>query len=164
MSLDLTELTRIGHALEEARSLLEADCARLEKQYGPSPHGDVSAGSPEQTLRGIREMSSGVSGALERVVLAAGYSALGFHHRADRKLQSARMKPASVPSGADRMARPLGEATTRALELIRDLDFFPDETALAIDVALAAPQATYPPADWDAYAREQQWRSQSDRP
>lgn len=42
-------------------------------------------------------------------------------------------------------------ATVRALELIRDLGFFDREIAVAIEVALAAPQATYPPADGDAY-------------
>ncbi|MCX4661580.1 hypothetical protein [Streptomyces uncialis] len=160
MPPDLTELARTGRVLEEARSLLEADRARLEERYGPSPYGDIAAGSPDQTLRGIRDMSSSVSDALERIALAAGYSVLGFDQRADRALRLARMTPVSIPSGADRMARPLGEATVRALEMIRDLGLFPGETAIAIDVALAAPQATYPPADWDAYAREKRWRSE----
>ncbi|MER6915059.1 hypothetical protein ABT354_25570 [Streptomyces sp. NPDC000594] len=157
---DLAELARIGRVLQEARSLLRSELARLEEQYGPSPGGDITdAGSPQQTLLGIRDMSHGLSGTFEKIVLAAGYAALGYTREADRALESARLKPMCVPSGADRMARPLGEATVQALEMIRDLAFFPGETAIAIDVALAAPQATYPPEDWSAYAREKMWRS-----
>ncbi|MFE1199985.1 hypothetical protein ACFW6E_46125 [Streptomyces olivaceoviridis] len=51
-----------------------------------------------------------------------------------------------VSSATNRMARPLGEATVRALELLRDLDdCFDWDIKLAIDAALAAPQATFPP-------------------
>ncbi|MFD4791287.1 hypothetical protein ACFWN1_30445 [Streptomyces sp. NPDC058459] len=71
------------------------------------------------------------------------------------------MSPVAFPSGADRMARPLGEAVVRALELVRDLGFFDAELAIAIDVALAAPQATYPPDDWNAYTRERMRRAQN---
>ncbi|MFF1657275.1 hypothetical protein [Streptomyces sp. NPDC058255] len=74
-----------------------------------------------------------------------------MNKRADHDYATAQMHPASFPGAADRMARPLGEATVRALELIRDLGFFDHEVAVAIEAALAAPQATYPPADWDAY-------------
>ncbi|MGW1607607.1 hypothetical protein ACWCQV_43140, partial [Streptomyces eurythermus] len=93
--------------------------------------------------------------ALEQLALAAGYLALGLEERGTRGLALARREPLSFPSGADRMARPLGEATVQAMELIRDLGFFPEETSIAIDVALAAPQATYPPADWSTYHRQE---------
>ncbi|WP_329625971.1 hypothetical protein OG357_38710 (plasmid) [Streptomyces sp. NBC_01255] len=64
-------------------------------------------------------------------------------------------QPLCVPSGTNRMARPLGEDTVRALQLLRELDdFFDDDFAAEIDEALAAPQATYPPTDWDAYHKE----------
>ncbi|WP_181794143.1 hypothetical protein [Streptomyces sp. WELS2] len=155
---DSTELARIGRVLEEAHSLLEGEHKRLELQYGPTPY-DAVAGSPAQTLRGISDLSGSVATALKQFALAVGYSVLGLDERAGHMLEVARMKPVCFPSGADRMARPLGEATVRAMELIRDLGFFPEETAVATDVALAAPQATYPPADWHAYERERRDRS-----
>ncbi|MFF5536671.1 hypothetical protein ACFY71_30120 [Streptomyces cinerochromogenes] len=160
MSLDLTELARVGRVLEEAHSLLKGEQQRLEQQYGPTPYGDSTAGSPMQTLSGIRDLSTAMARALKEVALAAGYSVFGMDQRADHALRLARMRPVAFPSGADRMSRPLGEATVRAMELIRDLGFFHEDIAIEIDVALAAPEATYPPADWDAYAREQRARSE----
>ncbi|GAA2734095.1 hypothetical protein [Streptomyces nogalater] len=156
---DMTELVRIGRVLEEAHSLLAGERKRLERQYGPTRY-DAVAGSPAQTLHGAADLAGAMSTALKQVALAVGYSVLGLDDRAERTLKVARMKPVSFPSGADRMARPLGEATVRAMELVRDLGFFDEETAIAVDVALAAPQATYPPADWDAYTREQLDRSE----
>ncbi|MFJ1652936.1 hypothetical protein ACIOC2_16355 [Streptomyces sp. NPDC088337] len=48
--------------------------------------------------------------------------------------------------GAHRVSEWFGEATVRALELLRDLDdFFGWDIKLAIDAALVAPQATFPP-------------------
>ncbi|BBC98364.1 hypothetical protein ACFY2H_04800 [Streptomyces griseofuscus] len=160
MSLDLTELTRFGRALEEAHSLLEADRKRLEQRCDRASRADGTAGGPTQTLYGVTLMSGAMSQALTRVALAAGYSALGMDERAEHELVTARMYPVGFPSGADRMARPLGEATVQAMELIRDLGFFDAEISIAVDVALAAPQATYPPADWDEYERQR--RSQAE--
>lgn len=160
MPHDLTELARIGRVLEEAHSLLEADRKRLEEQYGPTPYTDITAGSPTQTLHGIASLSNAMSQTLKWLALAAGYSVLGLEHRADHALEMAQMKPVAFPSGADRMARPLGDATVRAMEMVRDLGFFDEEIAIAVDVALAAPQATYPPADWSAHAEERQRRAQ----
>ncbi|MFF5471195.1 hypothetical protein [Streptomyces achromogenes] len=156
---DMTELARIGRVLEEAHALMEGEHRRLELLYGPTPY-DAVAGSPAQTLRGVTDLSGAMATTLKQLALAVGYSVLGLDERADRMLRVARMKPVSFPSGADRMARPLGEDTVRAMELIRDLGFFPEETAVATDVALAAPQATYPPADWNAYERERRDRSE----
>ncbi|CAL9280817.1 hypothetical protein [Streptomyces sp. SudanB182_2057] len=161
MSHDLTELARVGRVLEEAHALLETDRERLEQQHGPTPY-DAIAGSPAQTLHGITDLSRSMSTALEQLALAAGYLALGLDARGTRALALARREPLSFPSGADRMARPLGEATVQAMELIRDLGFFPEETAIAIDVALAAPQATYPPADWSTYHRQERTWSEGD--
>ncbi|CAL9518922.1 hypothetical protein [Streptomyces sp. enrichment culture] len=159
MPHDLTELARVGGVLEEAHSLLESEHERLRQQYGPRPHGDASAGSPMQTLHGVTYLSNAVSESLKWVALAAGYSVLGLEDRADHALARARMEPVGFPSSADRMARPLGAGTVRALELVRDLGFFEGDIAVAVDVALAAPQATYPPADWSAYAEERQRRA-----
>lgn len=160
MTLDLPELVRVGGVLEEAHALLEAERERLEQLYRGSAAGDIIADGPSQTLHGIRDMSGAVAQARQQVALAAGYSVLGLDRRADHALKMARRDPVSFPSGADRMARPLGEATVRAMELIRDLGFFRAEVAIAVDVALAAPQATYPPDDWDAWMRERRQRGE----
>jgi hypothetical protein len=161
MPHDLTELVRAGRVLEEAHLLLESERTRLRQQHGRRPY-DVTAGSPAQTLRGATDLAESMAAGLKQVSLTIGYSVPGMDDRADRALRVARMQPVSFPSGADRMARPLGEDTVRAMELIRDLGFYDEETSIAIDVALAAPQATCPPADWDAYAREQRARSEPD--
>ncbi|MFH9657066.1 hypothetical protein ACH4NF_01900 [Streptomyces sp. NPDC017248] len=160
MSHDLTELARVAHALEEAHSLLETERRHLQQQHGPTPY-DAIAGSPAQTLHGVTDLARAMSTALEQVVMAAGYCVLGLGDRADRALALAR-NPVSFPSGADRMARPLGEATVGAMELVRDLGFFDTETTIAIEVALAAPQATYPPTDWSAHQRQKRARSERD--
>ncbi|MFC8076415.1 hypothetical protein ACFUN8_12865 [Streptomyces sp. NPDC057307] len=149
MSDDAAELRRVGRVLDEARSLLESERKRLGQQHRPGSSNDGTAGSAAQTLLGVGELSEGVNSALKWVALAAGYSAIGLDRRADHATGMARMKPVGFPFGAERMARPLGEDTVRAMELIRDLDYFPGEVGIAIDVALAAPQATYPPASWD---------------
>ncbi|MFC8829811.1 hypothetical protein ACFT9I_31275 [Streptomyces sp. NPDC057137] len=162
MSDDLTELRRVGRVLDEARALLESERKRLGLQQGPRSSRDGTAGSAAQTLLGAGELSDGVNSALKWVALAAGYSAIGLDRRADHALGMARMKPVGFPFGADRMSRPLGEDTVRAMELVRDLDFFPGEVGIAVDVALAAPQATYPPASWDLDLQQQ--RGRSDRP
>ncbi|MBV2358107.1 hypothetical protein KUM39_27820 [Streptomyces sp. J2-1] len=162
MSLDLIKLTRVANTLEEAYGLLTTEGERLSAEYGPRPEGGMVAGDPSQTLQGVSDMSRGLTDALKRLVLAVGYSSLGMHRKADHELRMAQAEPLCFPSGADRMARPLGQDTVRAMELIRDLDFFSRDVSIAIDVALAAPQATYPPADWKEYMREQ--RARSDRP
>lgn len=155
MDRDVTELSRVGRVLNQALELLVGEQNRLEQQYGKR-YGDSVAGSPGQTVHGIGELAGGVRDALGHVALAAGYTALGLDEQAERTTRMARMKPVGVPSGLDRMARPLGDDTVRALEMVRDLDeFFSGNLGLAIDVALAAPQATYPPDDWTAYHRQQ---------
>ncbi|KUN18012.1 hypothetical protein AQJ11_35695 [Streptomyces corchorusii] len=143
---DLNGLARAGRVLNEALALLESDCKGLEQQYGPAPSGDGTAGSPMQTLYGTVALASNTRGHLKWVALAAGYTSLGLHERADHAMEMACLKPVEVPSATNRMARPLGEATVRALELLRDLDdCFDWDIKLAIDAALAAPQATFPP-------------------
>ncbi|MFF3313614.1 hypothetical protein [Streptomyces sp. NPDC002952] len=151
MPQDSAELARIARALEEARSLLSREVDRLAREYGTVTGGETVAGSPKQTLSGITGLVNALGSTLQWIVLAAGYSALGMDERADHAYAMAREHPVNFPGAADRMARPLGEATVRALELIRDLGFFDREITVAIEVALAAPQATYPPADWNAY-------------
>ncbi|WP_234334226.1 hypothetical protein [Streptomyces sp. NRRL B-1347] len=89
---------------------------------------------------------------LKDVALGVGYVSLGLDGEADHAVRMARKGMIAVPSGADRMARPLGEDVVTALERLRDLDeFFEKDLGLRVDVALAAPQATYPPADWAEY-------------
>ncbi|MEU8953244.1 hypothetical protein AB0C93_02955 [Streptomyces sp. NPDC048518] len=153
---DLGELGRVGRVLYEVMGLLEDERKRLEQLYGETPADQCAAGSPRQTLHGIGDLTRGVSDALRYVALALGYVALGLDARADHAVKMARMKPVSVPSGVDRMARPLGASTVRALELIGQLDdFFGGGIGMAVEVTLAAPQATYPPDDWEAYQRQQ---------
>lgn len=151
---DLGELGRVGRALSAALALLESERARLERHYGETPYGDCEAGGARQTLLGIRDLSRGVGDALRYVALGVGYVSLGLDERADHAVRMARMRPVGVPSGLDRMARPLGADTVRAMELVRDLgDFFAGDVALAVEVAFAAPRATYPPEDWASYGR-----------
>ena len=146
MSHDLNELARTGRVLNEALALLESDRKRLEQQHGPAPSGDGAAGSPMQTLYTTVLLAAHTRDHLKWVALAAGYTTLGLDERADHAMEVACLKPADIPSATDRIARPLGEATVRALELLRDLgDFFGWDIKLAIDAALAAPQATFPP-------------------
>ncbi|MFJ2736165.1 hypothetical protein [Streptomyces sp. NPDC087317] len=140
-------LVHAGRVLNEALALLESDRKRLEQQYGgPAPSGDGTAGSPMQTLYGTVLLAANTRDHLKWVALAAGYTSLGLDERADHAMEMACLKPVDIPSGTNRMARPLGEATVRALELLRDLDdFFGWGIKLAINAALAAPQATFPP-------------------
>ncbi|WNI26681.1 hypothetical protein [Streptomyces sp. ITFR-16] len=151
---DLTELTHVAQVLEEAHCLLKAEQERLEKHYGPTPYGDTVAGSPTQTLHGIRDLASAVTDKVKWVALAAGYAAVGLDQRAVHALKLAKMNPVSFPDGADRMARPLGADAIRAMEMVRDLGFFNEGVRDAIDVAIAAPEATYPPADWSTYEKQ----------
>ncbi|MFE3591368.1 hypothetical protein ACFXOY_28130 [Streptomyces niveus] len=148
------DLRHVGRVLDEALSQLVSERTRLGEQYGSMRSDDSVAGGPQQTLLGIHALADSVEDALKGVALAAGYRDLGLDARAERAMATARRKPVSLPGGAERMARPLGEDTVRALEMIRDLGFFPAETAVEIDVVLAAPEATYPPADWAAYDRD----------
>ncbi|MEU6445019.1 hypothetical protein [Streptomyces sp. NPDC047046] len=147
MRPDLDELARAGRVLNEVLALLESDRERLEQQYGGPPlSGGGSAGSPMQTWSGTVGLASSTRNHLKWVALAAGYTSLGLDERADHAMEMACLKPVQIPSGADRIARPLGQATVRALELLRDLDdLFGWDIKLAIDAALAAPEATYPP-------------------
>ncbi|MEU8591228.1 hypothetical protein AB0C59_30120 [Streptomyces sp. NPDC048664] len=156
---DVNDLGRVGRLLHEVLELLEGEQTRLEKLHGAVSYQDYSAGSPMQTLFGIRELCGGVRDALKYVALALGHHSLGLEERAAHAVRMARMSPVGLPSGADRMERPLGEATVRALEKVRELDgFLPGNFGLAVEVALAAPQATYPPDDWTTY-REQRLNS-----
>ncbi|MFE7045153.1 hypothetical protein ACFU9X_38775 [Streptomyces atratus] len=99
-----------------------------------------------QTLHGTVLLAASTRKHLKWVALAAGYTSLGLGERADHAMEMACLKPVDIPSAANRMARPLGEATVRALEMLRDLDdSFGWDSKLAIDAALAAPQATFPP-------------------
>uniref|UniRef100_UPI002F907E0B hypothetical protein n=1 Tax=Streptomyces sp. NBC_01562 TaxID=2975879 RepID=UPI002F907E0B len=143
---DLNELARTGRVLNEVLVLLESDRKRLEQQHGPAPSGDGTGGSPMQTLYGTVLLAANTRDHLKWVALAAGYTSLGLAERAEHAMEMACLKPVDIPSATDRMARPLGEATVRALELLRELDgIFGWDMKLAIDAALAAPQATFPP-------------------
>lgn len=145
---DHSELSRVGRTLNEALALLQRERERLQQQHGATPTGDNSAGSPMQTIYGLDLMSRGVRDALKYVALAAGYASLGLQERAGNAMELARMTPVGFPSGADRMARPLGEATVQALEMIRGIDGFFDESLdPKVELALSASQASYPPAD-----------------
>lgn len=107
MIRDLNELARTGRVLNEALALLESDRKRLEQQYGPAPSGDGTAGSPMQTLYGTALLAENTRDHLKWVALAAGYTSLGLDERADHAMEMACLKPVQIPSGTNRMARPL---------------------------------------------------------
>ncbi|MEV5583896.1 hypothetical protein AB0L39_35770 [Streptomyces parvus] len=158
MDYDLDELWHVAGILNEALALLKGEEKRLvehragrEREYGS---GD-GAGSSGQTLIGLGEMTTGLRASIDGLALYAGFTALGLEKRAEGEGGRLRLEPRCVPSGTNRMARPLSEATVRALQLLRELDtFFAGGFADRIDEALAAPRATYPPADWEAYRRQ----------
>ncbi|MEV6418563.1 hypothetical protein [Streptomyces sp. NPDC051662] len=148
MAADVSELVRVLQAMDHAVKLLREEDTRLHELLGRQRGEDMSAGSPQQTLIGIGELRNGAVESAERIALAIGYATAGLD-RAASAAKWARRKPITLPSGTERMARPLGERTVRALELVRDASaFFDGDLATAIDVCLAAPQATYPPRDW----------------
>lgn len=159
MSETIEELVAVARVMDRAASLLGQEEARLQEFYGQvSPHHGHEAGGPAQTLRGIGDLHSAARESVERLARAIGYLAAGLDRPAERAVRLARAEPISLPSGADRMARPLGERTVQALEMVRDLDFYPARLATEIEVCLAAPQATYPPDDWNAYQRSRMYR------
>ncbi|MFD7421994.1 hypothetical protein ACFV6M_16320 [Streptomyces californicus] len=154
MDHDLDELRRIGGILSEALALLDGEHQRLSDLYDGKGDWDSVAGGPRQTILGLGEMVGGVRESINHIALHVGFTVLGMEKRAVFSRGRLQMEPLCVPSGTDRMARPLGEATVKALLLLRELDgFYADDFGGRIDRALAAPEATYPPSDWDAYAR-----------
>ncbi|MFE9459153.1 hypothetical protein [Streptomyces californicus] len=154
MDHDLDELRRIGGILSEALALLDGEHQRLSDLQDGRRDWDSVAGGPRQTLLGLGEMVGGVRDSINHIALHVGFATLGMEKRAVLSRGRLRMEPLCVPSGADRMARPLGEATVKALLLLRELDgFYAVDFGARIDRALAAPEATYPPADWDAYGK-----------
>ncbi|MFH8881385.1 hypothetical protein [Streptomyces californicus] len=154
MDHDLDELRRIGGILSEALVLLDGEHRRLSDLHDGKRDWDSVAGGPRQTLLGLGEMAGGVRDSIDHIALHVGFTVLGMEKRAAFSRGRLQAEPLCVPSGADRMARPLGEATVKALLLLRGLDgFYADDFGARIDRALAATEATYPPADWDAYGK-----------
>ncbi|MFK8850952.1 hypothetical protein [Streptomyces sp. Ac-502] len=93
--------------------------------------------------------------AVRRIALAVGYACAGLQSHALRAAHHAHTAPRSVPGGTDRMARPLSSGTIEALKLVRQVsDFFGEGLREHIDRSLAAPEATWPPADWKQYDEE----------
>ncbi|MFH9118516.1 hypothetical protein [Streptomyces globisporus] len=164
MDHDVNELRDVAGVLNESLALLKGEEKRLsEHRASQEWNRDDSAGSPGQTVIGLGEMTSGLQGKLDSLARYAGFAALGLEKQAEGERRRLRLEPRCVPSGTNRMARPLGESTVRALQLLRELDtFFADGFAARIDKALAAPRATYPPADWEAYRKEA--RNELERP
>lgn len=154
------ELTLVMQALDRARLLLSEEDARLRELYGRRADAGMVAGGPGQTLIGLRELISSTSDTVDHLASAIGFHTAGMHARAALAERRAR-HPLCMPSGTSRMARPLGEATVQALELVKSHEpFFGVTISTAIDVALAAPEATYPPADWDAWRRKDMERGE----
>ncbi|MET8731267.1 hypothetical protein ABZV81_29445 [Streptomyces parvus] len=164
MDHDVDKLRDVATVLNEALALLKAEEHRLaEHQAGRERDHDDRAGSAGQTVIGLGEMTCGLREKLDALALYAGFAALGLEKRAEAERRRLRSEPRYVPSGTNRMARPLSESTVQALQLLRQLDtFFEGGFAARIDEALAAPRATYPPADWEAYRREV--RSEMEKP
>lgn len=151
-SIDLEELAFVATVMERAHRLLDAE----EKKLPPrTADGLEGPGSPHQTLLGAGELTRGVDDAVRRIALAVGYACAGLHSHALRAARHAHVAPRSVPGGTDRMARPLSSGTIEALKLVRQVsDFFGEGLREHIDRSLAAPEATWPPADWKQYDEE----------
>ncbi|GCD48321.1 hypothetical protein [Streptomyces paromomycinus] len=151
-SIDLEELAFVATVMERAHRLLDAE----EKKLPPrTADGLEGPGSPHQTLLGAGELARGVDDAVRRIALAVGYACAGLHSHALRAAHHAHVAPRSVPGGTDRMARPLSSGTIEALKLVRQVsDFFGEGLREHIDRSLAAPEATWPPADWKQYDEE----------
>ncbi|MFI0263674.1 hypothetical protein ACH4OW_32175 [Streptomyces sp. NPDC017056] len=151
-SIDLEELAFVAAVMERAHRLLVAE----EKKLPPrTSDGNEGPGSPNQTLLGAGELTRGADDAVRRIALAIGYACAGLHPQALRATRIAHFTPRSVPGGADRMARPLSSGTIEALKLVRQVaEFFGEGLREAIDKALAAPGATWPPANWKDYDEE----------
>ncbi|MFK0132435.1 hypothetical protein ACIQRZ_19035 [Streptomyces rubiginosohelvolus] len=157
MDHDVDELRDVAAVLNEALALLKSEEHRLaEHQAGREREYGSGAGSPAQTVIGLGEMTTGLRASIDALALYAGFTALGLEKQAEGERRRLRLEPRCVPSGTNRMARPLSESTVQALQLLRELDtFFAGGFADRIDQALAAPRATYPPADWEAYRRQE---------
>ncbi|MFE4533738.1 hypothetical protein ACFRKB_01545 [Streptomyces scopuliridis] len=159
MAEDVAELVAVIRVLDRAARLLGEESEHLSGVYGTPPAHGLEAGGPAQTLLGIAELHSAMRKSVEDLATAIGYATAGMDRAASRSVKSARLGPIGLPSGADRMARPLGERTVRALETVRDIGtFFERDLATEIDICLAAPQATYPPEDWSTYRGRQHAR------
>ncbi|OKI02515.1 hypothetical protein A6A06_15935 [Streptomyces sp. CB02923] len=151
-TIDLEELAYVAAVMERAHRLLDAE----EKKLSPrTADGNEGAGSPHQTLLGAGELTRGADDAVRRIALAIGYACAGLHSHALRAWNHAHAAPRSVPGGTDRMARPLSSGTIEALKLVRQVsEFFGEGLREHIDRSLAAPEATWPPADWKQYDEE----------
>ncbi|MFD7665048.1 hypothetical protein [Streptomyces sp. NPDC059788] len=151
-TIDLEELAFVAAVMERAHRLLDAE----EKKLPPrSADGNDGPGSPRQTLLGAGELTRGADDAVRRIALAIGYACAGLHAHALGATKHAHAVPRGVPGGTDRMARPLTSGTIEALKLVRQVsDFFGEGLRETIDKALAAPTATWPPADWSDYDEE----------
>ncbi|MFE2638690.1 hypothetical protein ACFXKF_28750 [Streptomyces scopuliridis] len=156
MTADVGELVAVIRVLDRAAKLLGEESAHLSGVYGTPPAHGLEAGCPAQTLLGIHELHSAMKRSVEDLATAIGYATAGMDEAARRAVKSARFGPIGMPSGADRMARPLGDRTVRALETVKEIGvFFDRDIATDIDICLAAPQATYPPEDWSTYRGRQ---------
>ncbi|MGW0735707.1 hypothetical protein [Streptomyces sp. NPDC002851] len=163
MAETIDELVAVIRVMARAKDLLAEEEERLRDLYADAPREDgARAGGPGQTLHGIHDLHSSAEESVQRLARAIGFLTAGLDEQADRALRQARFQPLCIPSGTDRMARPLGERTVAALELVRDIGhFFQGTIGVEIDVCLAAPEATWPPADWEAYQRDRMRRSES---
>ncbi|MYW70106.1 hypothetical protein GTY65_39535 [Streptomyces sp. SID8379] len=154
---DRRDLAEAGRILARVRDLLGQEEKLLRDEFGDVRRsGDHSAGSPAQTLQGINQMHNCAQDALQGIAVALGYIELGMEDEARRWTARARRTPVGIPSGAERMRRPLGASTIEALELARTHlgGFFRTEAwAMSVDIVLLSPQATYPPDDWREYDR-----------
>ncbi|MFE3995497.1 hypothetical protein ACFXPW_27930 [Streptomyces goshikiensis] len=99
---------------------------------------------------------------LDSIALHVGYVSLGLSELAEGTRERAHNQRLFL-SGVDRMARPLGEATVRGLQVLRELDDVFDGVASKVDSAVAAQQATYPPTDWVAYSKEEKRKMREEK-
>ncbi|MFC7307257.1 hypothetical protein ACFQVC_23910 [Streptomyces monticola] len=153
MSRLVAELVSVLQVITQVEKLLDEEQEHLGAVYGSARHAEqIRAGSPPQTLIGIRELHDAARDKRTHLATAIGYLVAGLDDHIEPALRTARFRPLGLPSGIDRMARPLGERTVRALELVKSIaDFFDGDVGMHIEVCLAASAPTYPPKDWTSY-------------
>ncbi|WP_129837755.1 hypothetical protein [Streptomyces sp. RFCAC02] len=146
---EIDTMVKVLHTLESAAEIFTEEEQRLRRLHGEPHDGEATAGSPQQTLIGIRSMVSSTRHAAKAVATAIGYTLAGSEERT-RAVAVARTKPICVPSGLDRMGRPIGPRTVQALRIMQTVsEWFEDnDLGTEIEVCLAAPDATYPPSSW----------------
>lgn len=153
---DTEGLGAVLRTLLQVQELFEQDHEELLHEWNGS--GEWLAYN--MTCGGTAQLAGNVRRAADRLVQALGFAAVGLEDRARTRLRAARAHH-PVGNGLDRLARPLRPRTVEGLNLLAEVgDFFEpwlgQDTKTVIEAGLRAPAPTWPPADWNAYQREEQ--------